>query len=80
MFGNPIISTSVGALSETIKNGVNGLLVNPDSPNEFANAMKRLVTDKDLYDRLSQGALLFGHGDEYDWNNIVKKTLDFYFE
>lgn len=80
MFGNPIISTSVGALSETINNGVNGLLVNPDSPKEFANAMKRLVTDKDLYDHLSHGALQFGHGDEYDWNNIAKKTLDFYFE
>lgn len=80
MFGNPIISTKVGALSETIKNEENGLLVNPNSPKEFADAIKRLVVDEKLYKRLRQGALTFGHGDEYDWNNIAKRTLNFYFD
>ena len=80
LFGNPIIATKVGALVETIKDEVNGLLVAPNNPEEYANAMKRLITDANFLKRLKYGALQFGHGDEYDWNNIAKKTLDFYFK
>lgn len=80
MYGNPIIATNVGALGENIKNGINGLLVSPDDSSGFANAMRKVVEDPSLIQKLKSGALSFGHGDEYDWNNIAKKTLDFYFE
>lgn len=80
LFGNPIIATKVGALVETIKDGTNGLLVEPNKPKEYAEAMKRLVSATSLLDHLKEGALQFGHGDEYDWNNIAKRTLEFYFK
>lgn len=79
MYGNPIIATNVGALGENIKDGVNGLLVKPNSSEEFANAMRQVI-DKKILSKLKLGALQFGHDDEYDWNNIAKRTLDFYFE
>ena len=80
MFGNPIISTKVGALPETIKDGINGLLVEPDDVKGFAKAMMLLIEDKSLIKHLKEGALSFGHDDEYDWDNIAKKTIEFYGE
>ena len=79
MYGNPIIATNVGALGENIKDGVNGLLVKTNSSEAFANAMRQVI-DKKILSKLKLGALQFGHDDEYDWNNIAKRTLDFYFE
>ena len=80
MYGNPIIATNVGALGENIKNGINGLLIAPDDSSGFADAMRKVIDEDKLLSQLKMGALRFGHEDEYDWNNIAKKTLDFYFE
>lgn len=79
MLGKPIIATKVGALGESIKNEVNGLLVSPNNPYEFSEAMKRIIQDSSLLKKLTAGALRFGSNDEFDWNNIAKETLHFFF-
>ena len=79
MFGKPIIATKVGALIETISDKVNGLLVDKENPQAFADAMTKLIESPELVEKLSEGALKFGHGDEYDWDEIAQKTADFYF-
>jgi len=78
LYGKPIIATKVGAFVDTIIEGVNGLLVKPDSPEDFAKAMEMLILDNILLTNLSKGAFTFGHGDEYDWDIIAKKTIDFF--
>ena len=78
IYGKPIIATKVGAFTESIKHGVNGLLVNADSPDEFAKAMELLIVDRLLLKNLSLGAFNFGNDDEYNWDLIAKKTLQFY--
>lgn len=78
LYGKPIIATKVGALVDTIIDGVNGLLVKPDSPEDFAKAMEMIITDDILLNNLSKGAFDFGHGDEYDWDIIAKKTIAFF--
>ena len=75
MFGNPIIATKVGALTESIKDGENGILVKPDDAVTFANAMQSLINDKNLMSTLKRGAETYGKGDEYDWHTIAKRTL-----
>ncbi|MEI6421335.1 MAG: glycosyltransferase family 4 protein [Lentisphaerota bacterium] len=42
----PVIASSVGGISELIENGVNGLLVKPDDPEQLAGSIKALLTDK----------------------------------
>lgn len=79
MFGNPIIATNVGALSEVIINGKNGILVESENADAFATAMKQVVENPDLIKDLSNGAIKFGDGDRYDWKIIAKKTMEFYF-
>lgn len=80
MYGNPIIATKVGALAENIISDYNGLLVEPEDAEGFANAMRRMVKEPSLLNKLRQGALSFGHGDKSDWNVIAKKTLTFMFD
>lgn len=80
MYGKPIIGTKVGALVETIKDGHNGLLVDNDNPKEFADAMMKIIDNRDFASNLVKGALEFGHGDDYDWNIIAQQTIKFLME
>lgn len=77
MYGNPVIATKVGAIPEIIKHGENGFLVVADDAQGFANAMRIIISDQSLLSRLRKGALAFGHGDEYDWNNVARKTINY---
>ena len=44
--GLPIISTPVAGIPDMIDNGVSGLLINPGSPDEIAEAVLLLKQDK----------------------------------
>lgn len=79
MFGNPVIATNVGAMPEYIKDGENGIIVPANDSKYFADAMLKLLSDQTFLERLRQGAKEFGHGDKFDWKNIAKETLNFYF-
>lgn len=79
MFGNPVIATNVGAMPEYIKNGENGIIVPKNDAIAFSYAMLKLLNDEPLLEHLRQGAKEFGHGDRFDWKNIAKETLKFYF-
>ncbi|MGA1823951.1 MAG: glycosyltransferase family 4 protein [bacterium] len=46
-FGKPVIGGKSGGVSDAVKDGVTGLLVDPLSINEIADALIRLLTDKD---------------------------------
>lgn len=78
MFGNPIIATKVGALTEVIKDGVNGLMIEPENSIAFASAIQLLIDDREMLASLKKGAANFGHHDEYDWSIIAQKTILFF--
>jgi glycosyltransferase involved in cell wall biosynthesis len=50
--GRPVVSTRVGGVPEVLRDGVDGLLVEPDSPDALAAAVVRVLTDPDLAARL----------------------------
>lgn len=77
LYDKPVIATSVGAFAESIKDGENGLLVAPESPKDFASAMLACIYSPQLISQLSKGAHAYGRGDEFDWNMIAQKTIDF---
>lgn len=52
--GLPCISTEVSGIPELIENGVSGLLVKPESPEELADAIASLLTDREMADRLGR--------------------------
>lgn len=55
--GVPVITTRWKAIPEIVDDGVNGLLVPPDDSEAVADAIRRLISDEPLYERLVTGAL-----------------------
>jgi glycosyltransferase involved in cell wall biosynthesis len=54
--GVPIVTTAVGGISELVEAGISGLVVEPDDPAAVADAVERLLGDRELAERLASGA------------------------
>jgi glycosyltransferase involved in cell wall biosynthesis len=50
--GKPVVGTNVGGIPEIIEDGVTGLLVEPGSPDELAQAIIRILQDPELARRM----------------------------
>jgi glycosyltransferase involved in cell wall biosynthesis len=50
----PVVSTPVSGVPELVEDGVNGLLIPPDSPRDLAESLARLAKDPDLRARLGR--------------------------
>jgi glycosyltransferase involved in cell wall biosynthesis len=43
--GRPVIAARAGGLPEIIENGVSGILITPESPNELTEALRLVFSD-----------------------------------
>ncbi|MEW6368648.1 MAG: glycosyltransferase family 4 protein [Acidobacteriota bacterium] len=59
MMGRPLIATRVGGLVDSVKHGQTGLLVPPNDPEALADAIIRLLKDRDLAERLGSNGRRF---------------------
>lgn len=50
----PVVVTDVGGTSELVDDGVDAILVQPENPEEMADAIAKVLQDKELARRLSQ--------------------------
>lgn len=71
--GRPIVATSIPSVSEILEDGVNALLVPPDSPEALAAGIKRALEDAPLAKRVSEKASADVVG--YTWEERAKKLL-----
>jgi len=55
-FGKPVIGPNYGAPTEFIRHGEHGLLVNPESPEEVAEALIQLLSSPDLARQMGEAA------------------------
>jgi len=53
--GRPVIASRVGGLGFVVRDGETGLLVPPEDVEALAGAMRRILTDAELRDRLGAG-------------------------
>ncbi|MEA3398177.1 MAG: glycosyltransferase family 4 protein [Patescibacteria group bacterium] len=74
--GTPVIGTNVGGILDVIQNNENGLLIEPKNSNAIADAIIRLLTDKELANRLRERA--FETVKRFDWENIIHKFDEIY--
>jgi glycosyltransferase involved in cell wall biosynthesis len=68
-FNKPVIATDVGGLAEVVVDGVSGVIVEPDRPQQLADAIVR------FYTRRMEAALSAGAAEEkkkYSWDAIVE--------
>jgi len=54
--GVPVVSTAVGGVPEVVHDGENGLLVPPGRPEELAAALRRILEEPGLRERLAANA------------------------
>ncbi len=52
--GRPVVAGRSGGIPEAVKNGETGLLVDPESPEEVADSVRRLLRDRALAKRLGE--------------------------
>ena len=76
--GLPIIATDVGGLSEIVKDGENGFLVEPKNTNEIAEKILSLLEADMLRERISENNREKAR--EYGWVNIIEKLEKIYYE
>jgi len=77
--GLPIVSTNVGGIREIIKNEKNGLLVLPRNPEALAQAIKKLINEPDLREKLGQNAKI-DVKQNFGIEKMIKKTRELYLE
>jgi glycosyltransferase involved in cell wall biosynthesis len=54
--GRPVVAPAVGGIPELVVPGRNGLLVEPGDPGQLAEALLRVLGERDLAQRLADGA------------------------
>lgn len=72
--GLPVITSRTSALPETA--GGAALLVDPDDPEDIANALRSVLEDQDLSRRL--GASGLARAKQLSWERTARMTLAFY--
>ena len=74
--GTPVVAAAVGGLLETVKNGVNGCLINSRSPKVFAEKIAGLLNDSNLRSAMETGAR--ASVTNLDWPIIASKVAGLY--
>jgi glycosyltransferase involved in cell wall biosynthesis len=54
--GRPVIGSRVGGIPDLVEDGANGLLVESGDTDALVEALERVLTDKELAERLAAGA------------------------
>jgi glycosyltransferase involved in cell wall biosynthesis len=75
--GVPVIATNVGGIPEIITNERDGLLVSPGDPEELAQALLKVLDDKELRETLASNARQKVRS-KYDWEIIVNRIEAIY--
>lgn len=67
--GLPVVSTNVGGLPYLLEDGEDALLVPPDNAEAMAAAVRRVLTEPGLAERLSRNARR--NAESFDWKNVL---------
>jgi len=72
--GTPVVAGNVGGALDAVVNGQTGVLVNPESHIELADAISDLLLDRDLATRLGHGGREWA--EQFAWPIVVRKVED----
>ena len=78
-FKKTVISTNSHGIPFTVQDNKNGILVEPDNPVQLADAIKKLLLDEDLRERLGISGYNFVH-EECNCESMAKNSVELYKE
>lgn len=76
-FKKPVISTNSHGIPYTVQNNKNGVLVEPENPQQLANAITELLNNSELREKLGLAGYNFVH-DECNCISMAKNSLRLY--
>lgn len=76
-FHKPVVASRIGGLPEMVDDGESGLIVPPGDPKALAEALIRLLQDKDLRGQMSEGAQRLAES-RISWETLAAQTMDVY--
>ncbi len=71
--GKPVIAGDSGGVRDAVQNGVNGLLVNPESVEEIKNAIVKLCKDEELRVKLGEQGREWVK--KFSWEKQIEKIV-----
>ena len=74
--GLPVVATRVGGLSYVVEDGVSGILVDPHKPEEYTKALRKILEDPDLAERLAVGGIT--KAKSFSWSATADRLLELY--
>jgi glycosyltransferase involved in cell wall biosynthesis len=74
-----VIVTNVGGLAENVRNGESGIVIPPRDAGALAGAMRSVLSDRALQQRLASGAASVAKN-EMSWERVVDEHLQLYRE
>jgi glycosyltransferase involved in cell wall biosynthesis len=75
--GKPVVATRVGGLPDVVEDGKSGFLVSPNSPEELARAILRIINDPELAKRMGNYARELSET-RFAWGPIASKIVHVY--
>ncbi|KFU75930.1 Glycosyltransferase involved in cell wall bisynthesis [Amycolatopsis lurida] len=75
--GVPVVATAVGGLTDTVVDGVTGLLVPPRNPKDLAGALRRLLSDASARESFGIAGTDRVRA-RYSWDRVAADTLRTY--
>lgn len=75
--GLPIVATRDGGPADIVANCENGILVDPLSNQEIAAACRKILVERELWDRFSHNGIN-GVRSHYSWQSHCRDTVDLY--
>jgi glycosyltransferase involved in cell wall biosynthesis len=77
--GRPVVASAVGGLTDTVVDGVTGLLVPPRDPRRLASVVRDLLASPRLRTRLGRAGLARARA-HYTWQQVAARTETVYEE
>ncbi len=74
--GTPVVATNTGGTAEIIIDGESGILIPPKDPAKLAQAVIRVLTDKELADKLTTGGMI--RAKEFNTRDMAINTRSVY--
>ncbi|MEI2618980.1 MAG: glycosyltransferase family 4 protein [Thermomicrobiales bacterium] len=74
--GKPVIASSIAGYSAVVRDGLDGVLVEPKNPQALALAIVRVLADVPLRERLTTSA--HEHVKQFSWAVVAERLIDVY--
>ena len=74
----PVVASNVGALGDAVKNGVTGLLVQPNTPIDLAKAIIKMIKMPSMVSSMEKNIKDFYEKGNNSWTSITNKYISIY--